>query len=59
MIARPGRKVAGLVVLLTAAAGLSAVAWAAGNEHVSIPRQKWSISGFLGHYDQAQLQRGF
>ena len=26
---------------------------------LAIPRQKWSFSGFLGHYDQAQLQRGF
>jgi cytochrome c1 len=32
---------------------------AAGDEHVHIARQKWSFSGFLGKFDQAQLQRGF
>jgi ubiquinol-cytochrome c reductase cytochrome c1 subunit len=59
VIAGPGRKAAALALVLAAIAGLSAAASAAGNEHVSIPRQKWSFSGFLGHYDQAQLQRGF
>jgi ubiquinol-cytochrome c reductase cytochrome c1 subunit len=59
VIARSGRKAAALALLLAAGAGLCAVAWAADNGHVTIPRQKWSFSGFLGHYDQAQLQRGF
>ena len=59
MIARMGRGAAALALLLTAGAGLGALAWAAGTEHVTIPRQTWSFSGFLGHYDQAQLQRGF
>ena len=34
-------------------------AWAAGGEHVHIDRQKWSFGGFLGKFDEAQLQRGF
>ena len=59
MIARMGRGAAALALLVTAGAGLGAPAWAAGTEHVAIPRQKWSFSGSLGHYDQAQLQRGF
>jgi ubiquinol-cytochrome c reductase cytochrome c1 subunit len=59
VIARIGRKAAALALLLTTGAGLGALAWAAGTEHVAIPRQQWSFSGVLGHYDQAQLQRGF
>jgi cytochrome c1 len=58
VIARPGRTAAA-AALLAAAAGLGVSAWAAGNEHVDIPRQEWSFSGVLGTYDQAQLQRGF
>ena len=37
----------------------AAAAWAAGGEHVHIDRQKWSFGGFLGKFDEAQLQRGF
>jgi cytochrome c1 len=59
VIARIGRKTAALTILLAAGAGLSALAWAADTGHIEIPRQKWSFSGVLGHYDQAQLQRGF
>jgi cytochrome c1 len=54
---------AAVVLLLTAAgAALGAPVLAqeeAGGDHTVIPRQKWSFSGILGHYDQAQLQRGF
>jgi cytochrome c1 len=53
---------AAVALLLAAGAGLGASAWAAGEEGakpVEIPRQKWSFSGFVGKYDQAQLQRGF
>jgi cytochrome c1 len=58
-------KKAAAVALLAAgiAAGIAAPAagpaWAAGTEPINIPRQPWSFSGFLGKYDQAQLQRGF
>lgn len=52
----------GLRSALAAAAilGVSAAqpALAAG-EAIEIPRQKWSFSGPAGHFDQAQLQRGF
>jgi ubiquinol-cytochrome c reductase cytochrome c1 subunit len=36
---------------------LSQSAWAA--EEYQIPRQKWTFSGMLGQFDQAQLQRGY
>ncbi|MCL2452684.1 MAG: cytochrome c1 [Alphaproteobacteria bacterium] len=29
------------------------------HEQPNPPRQEWTFSGFFGHYDQAQLQRGF
>ena len=32
---------------------------AAGGEHISIEKQRWSFSGFTGQYDKEQLQRGF
>lgn len=54
-----GRKAGAAAVLLAAAVGAGAAAWAAGNDHPQIERQKWSFSGMLGHYDEAQLQRGF
>lgn len=41
---------------LLAAGGL---AHAAEGEHVHIDRQKWTFSGMLGTFDEAQLQRGF
>lgn len=47
-------------VSLGAALALSsAAALAAGGEQIHIPRQQWSFGGFSGHYDKAQLQRGF
>jgi cytochrome c1 len=45
--------------MLAAALAMGTAAEAAGAEHVEIPRQKWSFSGLLGRFDQAQLQRGF
>ena len=45
------------VLAIALAAGVGA-AWAAGGE-VHIDRQHWSFGGMLGHFDDAQLQRGF
>jgi cytochrome c1 len=53
------RKAGAAALLLAAAVGAGAAAWAAGSEPAHIERQKWSFSGPLGHYDDAQLQRGF
>jgi ubiquinol-cytochrome c reductase cytochrome c1 subunit len=46
------------VVLAAAMAALAAGAFAAG-EAVHVARQKWAFGGILGHFDDAQLQRGF
>jgi cytochrome c1 len=48
-----------LGAVLLAASALGAAAWAATDEHAHIERQKWSFSGFLGRFEEAQLQRGF
>jgi cytochrome c1 len=45
----------GLMALLAAGGG---IAIAAG-EAVHIDRQKWTFAGLFGHFDDAQLQRGF
>ncbi len=37
----------------------SAPALAADAGHVEIHKQSWSFAGMFGHYDRAQLQRGF
>jgi cytochrome c1 len=50
---------AGAAALLALALAAGAPAWAAGDKHVHIDRQPWSFAGLLGHFDQAQLQRGF
>jgi ubiquinol-cytochrome c reductase cytochrome c1 subunit len=50
---------AAAILFSLAVAGGAAGAWAAGEGHIDIPRQKWSFGGFLGHFDDAQLQRGF
>ena len=50
------------LVLAGSIAGFAAVSSAnAADEHETPqpPRQKWSFSGPLGHFDRAQLQRGF
>src|SRR5262245_5334104 len=54
-----GKFAAAAVVVLALALASVAPARAAGDEHAHIERQKWSFSGLLGHFDQAQLQRGF
>jgi cytochrome c1 len=46
-------------LLLAVALGAGAPAQAADNGHPHIERQNWTFSGFLGRFDQAQLQRGF
>jgi cytochrome c1 len=48
------RSIIAAVALVMSAAG----ALAAGGE-VEIKRNKWTFGGLFGHYDQAQLQRGF
>jgi ubiquinol-cytochrome c reductase cytochrome b/c1 subunit len=47
--------------LAFALAGIAASPASAADEHgpPTPPRQKWSFSGPFGHYDHAQLQRGF
>ena len=46
---------------LMGAALLGAPAFAEGSGHDQMKptRLSWSFAGFFGHYDQAQLQRGF
>ena len=52
------RLAAALVV--TAAAATGGAVWAAGGgEHQEITHVKWSFGGLRGHFDNAQLQRGF
>jgi cytochrome c1 len=48
---------AAVALAVTVAPG--APAMAAGDAPIHIERQIWSFAGFLGHFDQAQLQRGF
>jgi ubiquinol-cytochrome c reductase cytochrome c1 subunit len=49
---------AGLAILLLAAGG--SLAWAAGeHEAAHIAPQHWTFGGLFGHFDDAQLQRGF
>ena len=44
---------------IAAASAFTLPAFAAGGEEPQIDRQDWSFGGFLGKYDEAQLQRGF
>jgi ubiquinol-cytochrome c reductase cytochrome c1 subunit len=46
-------------LLLASAIAAAGSAWAAEGEHVHIDRQKWTFRGFLGKFDEGQLQRGF
>jgi len=46
-------------LLLASAIAAAGSAWAAEGEHAHIDRQKWSFRGFLGKFDEGQLQRGF
>ncbi len=50
---------AAMSLTLALALGSAMPAAAAGDGHVHIDRQKWKFSGFLGTFDQGQLQRGF
>lgn len=59
MITMNGAKIGAAALLLASAVAVGATAWAAGDEHVHIDRQTWSFGGFLGKFDEAQLQRGF
>ncbi|MBX9590048.1 MAG: cytochrome c1 [Hyphomonadaceae bacterium] len=52
-------KIGAASLLLASALAAGSAAWAAGGEPVHIDRQKWSFSGYLGKFDEAQLQRGF
>jgi ubiquinol-cytochrome c reductase cytochrome c1 subunit len=48
-------------VILAAAIGLGLTgsAFAAGEAHITLPKQEWSHSGIFGTFDRASLQRGF
>jgi ubiquinol-cytochrome c reductase cytochrome c1 subunit len=61
MISANGAKgtIAALLLACGLAAGSAVVVQAADDEHAHIARQKWSFSGFLGKFDEGQLQRGF
>jgi cytochrome c1 len=52
-------RAASLAVVLATVGGLAGPAAQAAGEAIHIDRQKWSFGGFWGHYDDAQLQRGF
>jgi ubiquinol-cytochrome c reductase cytochrome c1 subunit len=54
-----GARIGAMALLAVAAIAAGGAALAVEGEHVHIDRQHWSFSGLLGHYDEAQLQRGF
>jgi ubiquinol-cytochrome c reductase cytochrome b/c1 subunit len=47
------------ILALVVAGVLAGASPSVAAEQVQPPRQKWSFSGPFGHYDRAQLQRGF
>jgi cytochrome c1 len=53
------RLVAAAALVLTQLVASSAVSAAESGHEIHIARQPWTFAGFTGHYDQAQLQRGF
>jgi ubiquinol-cytochrome c reductase cytochrome c1 subunit len=59
MISACGARIGAAALVLVAALAVGGSVWAADDEHVHIERQKWSFGGFLGRFDEAQLQRGF
>lgn len=59
MMTTNGARLGAAALLLASTIAACGAAWAADGEHVHIDRQKWSFSGFLGKFDEAQLQRGF
>jgi cytochrome c1 len=54
-----GAGTAACLLALTAVLGGSVGIARAADEGPHIERQKWSFAGLFGHYDEAQLQRGF
>ena len=54
-----GLRTKAAVAVLAATLGACAAAWAADGEAAHIERQHWTFSGMLGHFNAAQLQRGF
>jgi len=54
-----GLRTKAAVAVLAATLGAGAAAWAADGEAAHIERQHWTFSGMLGHFNAAQLQRGF
>jgi ubiquinol-cytochrome c reductase cytochrome c1 subunit len=48
-----------LAALIAGALCLAAVQDAGAAEAVKIPKQKWSTDGLTGHFDRAQLKRGW
>jgi ubiquinol-cytochrome c reductase cytochrome c1 subunit len=60
MITKGGAKIGAMTLLLASGLAIGKPVWAAdANGHVHIERQAWSFGGFLGKFDEAQLQRGF
>jgi cytochrome c1 len=53
------RRLAAAALLAGPIAAAAAGSAHAAGDAIAIPRQKWPFAGMLGHYDQAQLQRGF
>lgn len=58
MMTMTGARLAAAALLIGAALATGG-AWAADDEHAHIERQHWTFRGVLGHFDEAQLQRGF
>lgn len=48
-----------IILSAVAAVALTAGAAQASGEAVELDKQDWSFNGLFGHYDQAQLKRGF
>ncbi len=57
--ARIDTKIGAAVVLMASLLAGGGIAFAADEGHAHIERQPWSFGGFLGKFDEAQLQRGF
>ncbi len=57
--ARIDTKIGAAVVLMASVLAGGGTAFAADEGHAHIERQPWSFRGFLGKFDEAQLQRGF
>lgn len=53
------RRIAACAMLATATVFAGGAVRAAGDAHIEVPTQTWSFAGLRGHFDDAQLQRGF